>query len=92
MREKTVESNLLALATVDQCVTVENTAHRNHLVMLRQAIELLPPQRRQVIRLCKLDAKSYKEVSEMLGISVSTISDHIVKGTKSIRDHFDKNS
>src|SRR5688572_18836418 len=90
-REKTIESNLLALSTVDQCVTVENTADRNHLVLLRQAIEMLPPQRRQVIRMCKLDAKSYKEVSELLGISVSTISDHIVKGTKSIRDHFNKN-
>jgi len=29
------------------------------------------------------------EVSELLGISLSTISDHIVKATKSVRDHLE---
>jgi RNA polymerase sigma-70 factor (ECF subfamily) len=35
----------------------------------------------------KLQGKTYKEVGDHLGISVSTISDHIVKATKSIRDY-----
>jgi RNA polymerase sigma-70 factor (family 1) len=52
---------------------------------LENAIESLPPQRRQVFRLIKLERRSYKEVSEFLGISISTISDHVVKATKSIR-------
>jgi RNA polymerase sigma-70 factor (family 1) len=59
--------------------------------MLEKAIESLSPQRQQVFRLCKLEGKSYKEAGEILGISASTISDHIVKATKSIRDYFEKN-
>jgi RNA polymerase sigma-70 factor (ECF subfamily) len=59
--------------------------------ILQQAIESLPAQRQQVFRFCKLEGKSYKEVSEILGISVSTISDHIVKGTKAIRSYLESN-
>jgi len=59
--------------------------------ILHQAISELSPQRRQVFTLCKLEGKSYKEVSESLGISVSTISDHIVKATRSIKDYLGLN-
>lgn len=52
---------------------------------IQETIEQLPPQRRQVYKLCKIEGKSYEEVSKMLGISTSTISDHIVKATKFIK-------
>ena len=58
-------------------------------VLLENAISKLPPQRQQVFRLCKLEGKSYRDVSELLGISLSTISDHIVKATKSIRNYLE---
>jgi len=53
--------------------------------LLHKAIDCLPEQRRKVYTLVKLEGKSYEEVSELLGISASTIRDHIVKGTKAIR-------
>ena len=90
-REKNMESKLIAFSTANYSVIDEFISGDENLAKLQQAIELLPPQRQAVIRLCKLEGKSYKEVSELLGISVSTISDHIVKGTKSIREYFDKN-
>ncbi|MFZ9386838.1 MAG: RNA polymerase sigma factor [Chitinophagaceae bacterium] len=62
-----------------------------HNALLYQAIEDLSPQRRQIFKLCKLEGKSYKEVSRELGVSESTISDHLVKAMKSIRDFFDRN-
>lgn len=52
---------------------------------LKAAIGALPPQRRQIFEQCKLQGKSYLEISNSLGISCSTINDHIVKATKSIR-------
>lgn len=61
--------------------------HKEIEGILNKAIEDLSPQRKQVFTLCKLEGKSYKEVSEMLGISVSTISDHIVKATRTIKEH-----
>ena len=53
---------------------------------LSQTIEQLPPQRRLIYRLCKIEGKSYAEVSALLRISTSTINDHIVKATKYIKE------
>ena len=87
--DKNLESELIVLSTDDHTVIEAFLSGDENLKLLDKAIEDLPPQRQQVFRLCKLEGKTYKEVSELLGISVSTISDHIVKGTKSIRDYFD---
>lgn len=57
-------------------------------MLLHKAIETLSPQRRKIFTLCKIEGKSYSEVSEMMGVSTSTINDHIVKATKSIRTYF----
>lgn len=54
--------------------------------VFRKAIESLPPQRRQVFCLCKIEGRSYNEVSSLLGISTSTINDHIVKATRTVRE------
>lgn len=56
--------------------------------ILEKAIENLPTQQRLVFRLCKIDGKSYEEVSQLLQISTSTVSNHIVKATKSIKKVF----
>ena len=56
--------------------------------LLQQAISSLPPQRQLVFNLCKVEGKSYDEVSKILGISTSTINDHIVKATHAIRKNF----
>ena len=56
--------------------------------LLEKAVRRLPPQRQLVYTLCKIEGKSYEDVSRTLGISVSTISDHIVKATKSIKAYY----
>lgn len=56
--------------------------------LLIQAIEHLPPQRKQVFKLCKFEGKSYQEVAELLGISTSTISNQIVAANKSVKEFF----
>lgn len=53
---------------------------------LMHTIEQLPARRQQIFRLCKIEGKSYLEVSELLGISTSTINDHIVKATRFIKE------
>jgi RNA polymerase sigma-70 factor (ECF subfamily) len=55
--------------------------------LLQDAINLLPPKRRQVFQLIKIEERSYDEVSSLLNISASTINDHIVKATKYIREN-----
>ena len=90
-RDKKREAELISLATNEYVPVEELLQSDEKAAILQKAIDSLPPQRQQVFRLCKLEGKSYKEVSEQLGISVSTISDHIVKATKSIRDYFENN-
>lgn len=60
--------------------------------LLYAAIAKLPPQRKQVYTLCKLEGKSYEEVSKELGISTSTISDHIVKANKTVKQFLQLNN
>lgn len=61
-------------------------------LLLERAVHQLPPQRKLVYTLCKIEGKSYEDVSQALGISVSTISDHIVKATKSIKAFYLSNA
>ena len=90
-RDKKKELALLGVASSEYMPVEDIMSSDAKIATLEKAIESLSPQRQQIFRLCKLEGKTYKEVSEMLGISASTISDHIVKATKSIRDYFEKN-
>lgn len=63
----------------------ENIACKENDQFIMNAIEELPNQRKQIYKLCKIEGKSYAEVSMQLGISSSTINDHIVKATKFLK-------
>jgi RNA polymerase sigma-70 factor (family 1) len=53
--------------------------------LLRKAIETLPPQRRKAFELCKIEGLSYQEASEKMGVSLSTIKDHMANARQAIR-------
>ncbi|WP_316791115.1 RNA polymerase sigma factor [Pedobacter frigoris] len=59
--------------------------------ILEKAMSTLPPQRKRVYTLIKIEGKSYEEVSALLGISVSTVNDHVVKATKTLKGYFNIN-
>ena len=71
--------------SADNNTVEEHFISKENSGILYQAIELLPPKRKLVFRLCKLEGKTYEEVSLLLGISLSTISDHIVKANLFIK-------
>lgn len=56
--------------------------------MVSHAIEQLPPQRRLVFRMCRLEGKTYDEVAGNLGISKNTVKEHMVSALKSLREYF----
>lgn len=84
-RDQKFKAELIAISTENDQAIREYLNNDEKSVLLQNAIGELPSQRQQVFRLIKLERRSYKEVSEQLGISLSTISDHIVKATKSVR-------
>ncbi len=59
---------------------------------IQQAIQMLPPKRREVFLLCKEDQMSYDEVSAKLGISRNTIKEHMVLAMKSIKEYLKSRS
>ena len=90
-RDKKMQARLLAVATEHYEHIEEMMLRKENNSMLEKAINSLSPQRQQVFRLCKLEGKSYSEVSRELGISASTISDHIVKANKAVREYLFEN-
>lgn len=87
-QDQKLQDHLIATGTelydhIDRVIDYKESHAR-----LQEAIALLPPQRRKIFNLCKIEGKSYEEVSILLGISTSTINDHIVKATHLIKKQF----
>src|SRR3546814_923282 len=82
-----MQQHLLA-ATSDTYSHVEESLISLEITKeLYQAIEMLPPKRRKVFILCKLESKSYEEVSRLLNISPGTVNDHIRKANSFLRQY-----
>ncbi len=85
VRDQKRRDYLLIAASEKYTHIEEGLLSKENMNIILSAIESLPPQRKQVFKLCKIEGLSYEEVSAQLGISTSTISDHIVKATRSLR-------
>jgi RNA polymerase sigma-70 factor (ECF subfamily) len=90
-RDKALLQQLVTRSSVAYAHVEETIFYKEDKYFLHNAIESLPPQRKQVFELCKMEGKSYDEVSRLLGISISTISDHIVKANRFLREYCLKN-
>ncbi|SEM84946.1 RNA polymerase sigma-70 factor, ECF subfamily [bacterium A37T11] len=58
-----------------------------NLARLEEAIDQLPPKRREIYRLCKLEGKSYQEAAEKLNISPATVSNQMTKANQFIQNY-----
>lgn len=89
-RDKKLREKLISIASSQYKHEEEQAMVKEEVQHLYAAINALPPQRRQVFQLVKMEGKSYAEVSRELNISASTISDHIVKATRYLRQRLQK--
>ncbi|QRY55568.1 RNA polymerase sigma factor [Sphingobacterium siyangense] len=55
---------------------------------LQMAIDSLPPQQRLIYTLCKIEEKSYQEVSRELNISEGTVNNHLTRANRAIKAYF----
>lgn len=69
----------------DKLITKESHA------LLNNAIENLSPQRKRIYKLCKFEGKSYKEVSDELGITTAAVNSQIILANKAIKQYFSLN-
>ncbi|NLR78414.1 RNA polymerase sigma factor [Chitinophaga eiseniae] len=61
--------------------------HQEYDQKLREAIDLLPPKRREVYRLSREEGLSHAEIAEKLGIAPSTIANQIVDAQRFIKSY-----
>lgn len=57
---------------------------------LREAIDLLPPQRKRILYLSREEGLSHAEIAERLGISKSTVANTIVEARQFIKAYLSK--
>lgn len=79
------------IAAMDAEETYELTPERcasaaSDLRRLEQALERLPQKYRRTFLLSRVQEKTYREISEILDISESTVEKHIIKALKYLRD------
>ena len=89
---KTAKKNVMIARLISTAVeqythTEEGIIEKENMDIINSAVQKLPPQRKRVFVLCKLEGKSYAEVSKELNISSSTIHDHMVKANCLIRKY-----
>jgi RNA polymerase sigma-70 factor (ECF subfamily) len=90
-KQKEVEAHLLEMAIGNYTDTVDVLESKENIQLINDVIDKLPPQRKKIFMLCKIDGKSYEEVSKELNISKSTIHDHMVKANHVIKDYLRTN-
>ncbi len=89
-RDKRLQEQLIY--AIDQAYShvEEAVYHSESESELHRVINLLPPKRRKVYVMCKLEAKSYEEVANLLHISQGTVNDHMKKANAFLKSHFSK--
>ncbi|KAA2243370.1 RNA polymerase sigma-70 factor [Chitinophaga agrisoli] len=53
---------------------------------IRQLVHKMPPVRRKVFELSRYEFKSYKEIAELLSLSVKTVENHMTLAIKHLRN------
>jgi RNA polymerase sigma-70 factor (ECF subfamily) len=75
----------------DEPFFVDDTEHlvRHHQCeqLLQQAIELLPPQQKEVYHLAKVDGLSHQDISQKMQLSKHTVKKHMATALKAIRSY-----
>jgi len=66
----------------------DDTGHEELILKIKARIGTLPERCREVMSLYLLEGKKYKEIAEILDISVNTVKTHISSGLKNLREEF----
>lgn len=90
-RDRALQMEVWASSISYYLHTEENLLDKERMAIMNQAIATLTPKRREILLFCKVEGKSYKEVAELLGISVSTVSNQLVNALQDIRTFIVKN-
>ena len=86
-REEALYDRIKSRATEEYSHVEEAILAKENAEILKAAIEHLSPQRRRAFELCKMEGLSYQQASETMGISLSTLKDHMAHARESLREY-----
>lgn len=66
----------------------EQVMYAESEALARKALDELPPKRKKVFILHRLEGKKYAEIAALMNISKNTVRDHVVKADKTIKEYF----
>ncbi len=84
-RDRKLRERLVSLSLTPSSQTEEIVLFKESSTILQQAINTLPPQRKKIFILCRVEGKTYEEAGTMMGISPGTVNDHMVKAMRAIK-------
>jgi RNA polymerase sigma-70 factor (family 1) len=87
-RDKVMRDKMIQASTEVYTHIEEQLFRKENAELLHQAIDLMPPQRKRIYTLCKLEGKSYKEIEQILGINAKTINSHLFQANRFLKQHF----
>lgn len=91
-RDKKLQEKFRLITTELYTHTEEDLLSKENREMIDKAIATLPPQRKTAFVLCKMEGKSYEEAAAIMGVSASTVSNHLVKATMTVRAYLSKSN
>lgn len=74
--------------TCSELMEEPDDVHEQQLKEVERVIDEQPAQRQFIFKQCCIEGKSYKEVSEIMGVEVSTIHKHVSRVYKELRKAF----
>lgn len=66
----------------------DHVIYNDYETIAYQAMEKLPPKRKMVYAMHRLEGRKYDEIAAHMNISKNTVRDHVVKAEKSIKEYF----
>lgn len=76
------------ISVTTEIMDEDDVVHEEQLRVVEDVIEEQPPQRKFIFEQCCIEGKSYKDVSEIVGIEVSTIHKHVSRVYSELRKVF----
>lgn len=89
LRRQAVEAKALSELAAVAANTSEEVAgvYEEQMAIIEKAILQLPPQKRRVLELCKLEGRSYKAASQEMNISTHTVKEYLTIAMRSVRKY-----
>lgn len=93
LRHKQVEMRYQQLAIEMRESVIDNDidTHEANLQLIDNVIDNLSPQTRFIFEQCHFEGRKYKEIADLMNISVSAVHKHMNKAFTAFREAFKKN-